>query len=271
MGWRDELRPGKFRNAAFFTAAMEGTIGRRVVTHEYPGREQPYSEDLGKLARTYSFECFVIGPDYIGQRNLLINALEAVGPGTLVHPLWGSLRVNITSCRVAESNQKGGMAAFTVDFVEAGTNDQPSDILDSGSFLEQQINAALGTVLGDFSAAFGVDSLSSAVGLDSLDAVNQALDAVQIAGATVATVKNFKSNASNALGDPLGLATGISGLIGEVGDVPGLRKLHNFGASVTILKENTPTRIAQAVNRRSISNLVEGVSVLETARVLVSQ
>lgn len=76
MAWRDELRPASFRGVSFYVEGGTLTFGRRLAIHEYPQREKPYVEDLGKKARVYRLEAFVLGPDYMKDRDALIDALE---------------------------------------------------------------------------------------------------------------------------------------------------------------------------------------------------
>ena len=46
--WREDLRPASFRGVPFLVDESHVVIGRRVVLHEYPLRDKPYAEDLGK-------------------------------------------------------------------------------------------------------------------------------------------------------------------------------------------------------------------------------
>jgi prophage DNA circulation protein len=131
MTWREDLRRVKladgrrligasFRGVPFFVAVAERGGGRRVVVHEFPLREDPFVEDLGRKARTLPVEGYVIGDDYLVRRDELLAALEDVeGPGQLVHPYHGIRRALCTSLNVRESITDGGMAVFTLEFVEA--------------------------------------------------------------------------------------------------------------------------------------------------------
>jgi len=53
MIWRDRLRKARFRGVEFWVAADETSIGRRVVFHEYPLRDIPCAQDLGRRGRRY--------------------------------------------------------------------------------------------------------------------------------------------------------------------------------------------------------------------------
>ena len=75
------LVPATFRLAPFHVDANSRTSGRRIVLHEFPKRDTPYAEDMGRSARRFPVTGYVIGPDYQIWRELLVLALEAEGPG----------------------------------------------------------------------------------------------------------------------------------------------------------------------------------------------
>src|SRR4051812_39444914 len=132
MSWKDQLVPASFRGVTFGVLDTDIVFGRRNQLHEYPLRDEPYAEDLGKKAREYTINAFVIGDDYISSRDALISAIEDNdSPGTLVHPTLGTKSVVPKDCRVIYSNQEGRMERFTLTFVEAGSNEFPSSLFDT--------------------------------------------------------------------------------------------------------------------------------------------
>src|SRR5262245_59263736 len=90
--WRERLRPASFRNAIFHVEVGGKTSGRRIALHEYPKRDTPFAEDMGRRTRVYDITGYVIewdrqlGRDYTKPRDTLIEALEKEGPATLIHP-----------------------------------------------------------------------------------------------------------------------------------------------------------------------------------------
>lgn len=129
MSWRDSigrvtfpdgrvLIGASFRGVPFYVEAAERGGGRRTVRHEFPLRDQPFVEDMGRAARSFPVEGYVLGEGYVAQRDALISALEEAGPGELVHPAYGSRRVICSSFRVRESTAEGGIARFGLEFEE---------------------------------------------------------------------------------------------------------------------------------------------------------
>ncbi|WP_157218668.1 DNA circularization protein [Flavisphingomonas formosensis] len=121
------LLPASFRGVPFAVARSANEGGRRVVVHEYPGRDLPSTEDMGRGARRFSFNGFLVEGDlvYLGgpvqlQRALLLAALEAKGPGILTHPTLGILNVNVLRYSMDEDLGAGRMSEISLAFVESG-------------------------------------------------------------------------------------------------------------------------------------------------------
>ncbi len=126
--WRDILlgTPASFRGVTFHVERGNRISGRRIVVHEYPKRNEPYSEDMGRHARRFSFTGYLIyhpNNDYVADREDLRVALEDDGPGSLVHPVFcqGGMMAVVERYTMEESNDKGGYTQFEMSFVEAGS------------------------------------------------------------------------------------------------------------------------------------------------------
>lgn len=138
---------GKFRDAVFRLDSYETGTGRRVDVAEYPLRNIPNAQDLGRKARRFKFTAYVLGPGWEQERDALLNACEEDGPGTLVHPFHGEHTVVCEDCVVSESRASGQRwAAFQLGFVESGTYDEPSYETDPGHELLGQADAGYGVM-----------------------------------------------------------------------------------------------------------------------------
>lgn len=118
--WRSRLRPASFRGAGFKVDVNTRASGRRTALHEFPKRDDPEAEDMGRRARRFSVTGYVIGADFLDQRDALIDALETAGSGLLVHPTMGEFMVNPGDYNTAERRERGRMAEFEMVFVESG-------------------------------------------------------------------------------------------------------------------------------------------------------
>src|SRR5262245_21298965 len=125
------LQIASFRGVPFRIRDTETLFGRRNITHEYPLRDTPYAEDLGKKAREYTINAYQIGTGYAALRTLLINAIEKnKTPGLLIHPVFGPKMVTPKDCKHRFSNQDGGIEYFELTFIESGESLFPDIVTD---------------------------------------------------------------------------------------------------------------------------------------------
>lgn len=134
IAWRQYLKPAMFRSARFYVEAGVRESGRRIVNHEFPKRDAPYAEDMGRKARAFTVRgyCIVYPNDtsfpndllkrknYIPARDALITALETDGPANLQLPLLGVLNVAVERYRITEEERFGGYCVFDMTFTEFG-------------------------------------------------------------------------------------------------------------------------------------------------------
>jgi prophage DNA circulation protein len=142
------LLPASFRGVPFVVNNDDIGGGRRQVVHQYPGRDDPWTEDMGREARRFRFRGYILdgsirfagGPVQL-QRALLISALERSGAGTLTHPTLGILQVCVTRFSVGQELDAGRKSNVDIEFVESGKRNFPS-ILSSSSGLLSAANLA---------------------------------------------------------------------------------------------------------------------------------
>src|SRR5215475_12364591 len=123
--WRARLRPASWRGVPFFVDEAGGEVGRRFEMHEYPQRDTPWAEDLGRKQRRWTLAGYVLGPGYMGTRDRLRAACEQAGTGKLVHPYLGDMTVVCEGFRFRERDAEGGICRFDLAFAEPGTPGAP--------------------------------------------------------------------------------------------------------------------------------------------------
>jgi prophage DNA circulation protein len=131
IAWRSSLRRASFRGAQFHVDTGVRESGRRIVNHEFPKRDVPYAEDMGRKAREFTVRGYIIvyprdtgdllqQRNYIPARDSLILALETDGPANLQLPTLGVLNVAVTRYRITEEEKFGGYCVFDMTFTEFG-------------------------------------------------------------------------------------------------------------------------------------------------------
>lgn len=150
-----KLRKASFNGVSFEVTASNIIFGRRTVTHEYPQHDEPYTEDLGRSARTFDVTGFLVGETYIAQTKRLLNALETSSknnePGKLVHPWLGTLSVYLSSQPKIDWNLEKGITNITLSFVEAGNLNNPSIAESWGNKLRSAVDSFIDDSLDAFS------------------------------------------------------------------------------------------------------------------------
>jgi prophage DNA circulation protein len=178
--WFDDLRRvtlpdgrkmigGSFRGVPFFVESSEISGGRRAQTHEFPFRDDPFVEDLGRKARGFRFDAYVIGDDYLTQKDALLAALETEGPGELVHPYHGLLRAIALAFTVRTSRSDGGMATFAIDFAETPLQAPvPTLAIDSAEQVSDAADTAIAAAQSSFVDSYDAEGMP-AFGLASAE------------------------------------------------------------------------------------------------------
>ncbi len=284
MSWRDQWQKASFRGVEFRFRSASAVLGRRNVVHSYPGRDDPYVEDMGRKAREFTIEAFVHGDGYIAWRDRLEAACEQPGPGELVHPTRGRMQVAVQDCRPTENIDAGGLASYSLTFIEAGANRFPAVRVDTSSRVFGVADSALSAVRGDFSQRFKVSGFPAFVGTAALANVNAALSAIRgsiqsyvpdmnILPSFTFELERMINSAESLIGMPDDLASRFGIQIGALNGLlsPGPARsasasLSNFGATLPAVPATTPSRVQQGANQAAVVNLVQRTALVESAR-----
>jgi len=179
MGWKDKLQPASFRGVPFFVEGDDATFGRRTQVHEYPQRDKPFAEDLGRATREYSLTAFIVGADFQAQRDKLQAAIEQEGAGQLVHPFYGQIVVSVKDYRVSHSRENGGMCTISMSFVEAGELSFPQAKDRTQSLATRAADKLSTSALIDFTSKFTVTGFADFMSTAALADITSVIDAAK--------------------------------------------------------------------------------------------
>jgi prophage DNA circulation protein len=133
--WRNALMPASYNGARFHCEANSVESGRRIVMHQFPKKNLPYAEDMGRSAREftirgycvvfpYDSEVVLYSRDYRRARDILVAQLDKEGPGILQLPTQRAQRVVCPRYRLTEEQRFGGFCIFDMTFSEYGRDPQ---------------------------------------------------------------------------------------------------------------------------------------------------
>lgn len=240
--WAAGRQQGSFRGLPFVVEANSLKRGRQTALHVYPFRDDPWPEDLGRSPRVTSFRGFVLGDDADYQMQALADAVEAPGPGQLIHPVLGAMSVQVIACTFGDEPDQGRRWSFDMSFVpaigriypviSADTQAQTQGLFGSfGTTIAADFKSAVATVQQVRSTVAGYVStvqsyVGQAQGLIS-SATNLAHLPAQLAG-------NFGRFASGSRALNLPSITGsVAGITGTVNGA--IANVSNIGSSLTSL------------------------------------
>jgi prophage DNA circulation protein len=262
----------------FFVTSSEHTTGRRGATHEYAFRDEPYREDLGRATRTFAVEGYVIGPDYIAARDALLAALEQPGVGELRHPYYGVRSVAVEGVRVRETSTDGGMAVFSVDFVETPAQPAwPSSTPDPVSALRSNIAGVRVAIAAAFTATYAPstwqESLAGALRSAS-GALASGLAFAALTGESAARahrlVTGMSNNAAALVSSPATVLETIVEVFNyfPVGAWRGVLTVYGFNAGPRPAA-TTPAREAEQASFDALQRLVQRSALVRAAELVV--
>lgn len=217
MRWKEEIRDASFRGVPFFVEQTGLDGGRRTVTHEYPFRDVPYTEDLGRRAETIPVEGYVVGDDYMDARDRLRKACtEEEGPGELIHPFYGTMQVLCVVFSAHESTDEGRICRFSMQFVEAGEKRYPKESRDMTAATDAAAGELTAASENAFADEFSIEGLSEF----QIGVVIELFESVAgVVGALFAvSTKGLVSSIVSLLNLPPALASFMTGILSTVGE-----------------------------------------------------
>lgn len=280
LQYKDKLMPASFRGVPFGIRDVNTTIGRRSILHEYPKRDEPYAEDLGRKAKEFQINAFVMNPNDFTASKALASALSDYStPGTLVHPTLGQFQVVVKECTQTYSNQEGGIEYFAVTFVETIGNNFPNVSIDTQSRIRNSVNSLISTANQYFASTFkvaGYPDFVAQAAINNLNAFTTKFRGLINFGSArngnpsnysklIANLNIFNSNIPQLVNTPFTLAQTINQLNSDLNDsfVDNLSlamliqsRLYEYGLDFLIVLPTTNLREIEGNNQNQLIYLI---------------
>lgn len=157
MSWLDQLIPASWQPAGgqpLFFSVRDSDIasGRKIALHDYPFRDQPWPEDIGKKGRGYTVQGFLVGDDCYQQEQAFIAAAETAGPGIFVHPTLGPRNVTLLDFTSGQSMEAGRTVTLNFRFIEGGNPLYPTDTTSTQNDVQTKAGTANSAANQDYAA-----------------------------------------------------------------------------------------------------------------------
>lgn len=227
MAFTDTLfLPGSFNGIQFFLDLSQHDTGKRAILHEFPDRNKPVPEDLGRKGKVFKLTMHLIGEDVFSQRDRLLKELNRNGRGELNHPYYGRLLVMVQDVSIREDNKVGRFISVEATFLEAGDLLFPTTGEDAIDFLDAVLAGAQNAINEIFSGAYSVLGFPQGVFDRAQQTVETALDLIEIATQPLQKVEaavdeiffdiqDIRANISTILQTPGDLADRLGTLVGR--------------------------------------------------------
>jgi len=144
--------PASFKGVPFEAVSSDDTFGRRGAEYEYPLGEHVNFQDLGRKIRKYKIEGRIVSGLHGPMSNAMVAVVESPGPGLLVHPIFGPVRVSCSQLTVGvEYIDKKRYTKLEFEFVEAPA--AGSSLLSIPSLITSVLGAGIGAVAASIAGA----------------------------------------------------------------------------------------------------------------------
>jgi len=228
-----------FRNVEFCIDSYDEPVGRRTILFEYPKKDIPFTEDMGRRAYTYSLQCHVVGDDYRDQIDKIKDACNKEGPGILSYDVFGDLEVMCPECVITGTNTEKKYIKFTLSFQERGKKEFPKEETDAILSMMQKAIAVRSQAGSLLEKAFSITGQVESVidkAVDLVDTAADAIDAIKPTGlmriakkiaAFSAAVSELKAKARELAATPSRLRAQFEASFNLLGESFGLNPKEN--------------------------------------------
>jgi len=284
-----QLIGASFRGVPFFVEDSDRQGGRRTAKHQFVDGDTPKLDDLGKMGNEFQVRGYVIGDEYMAQRDQLLSALQDVaGPGDLVHPFYGHVRVQVGGVGIRESQSDGGTAQFSISFSHAPVSSAPVAVIDLDAELVGFAALVITTNSDNLEdsavviaqPAFALESLSqdlTDVSTALYDALSPFVTATQEAALLSVSIDTLTLQAATLVRTPADMleefGTAISQLTESIENAPleivkALVEAYETPAPALAIGD-TDARVQERLNQALFADALRTVLISEAARIII--
>lgn len=274
-----------FRGVPFYVAEAERQGGRRLVVHEFPYRDEPFVDDLGRRARVFRISGYVLGENYLADKDRLLAALEDIStPGELIHPYYGKKRCACGGLGVRERIDNGRIAEFDIEFIEAPETVTPTEDRDLAGLVAIASTSAGNATDLEFQSAYSVIGQPSFAVRSLASEISQRAAMVRSAlGPITATThelalldvetKILIAQASSLVRTPSAILSGFTSIFSQLTDTAASAPRKMFSAMldaydlapIPFAIGTTATRERERANQAALADALRRIFLIQAA------
>lgn len=227
---QEKLQQATFKGVPFFWRRLNTQLGKKSVSHNYPGTSRRFVEDMGQLPKTFTIEASITGAigsdEYLQRKQALENALSSPGAGFLVHPSYGRVLVTAKPASCTEEVKRLGEARYSLTFERSEEISRPVGNISTARQIELSRQQALSEIIDVSSESWTVPESPGVFNVVSqniqglADQMNEVVAVVSApredAYQVFASIESLKTSASNLITEPLALFNSIKGIFDQV-------------------------------------------------------
>ena len=118
--------PASFKGMPFNVESSSDEFGRRGDLYEYPLSEETGYKDLGRKARRFRVQGYLVGASQVAQTVAMATVAQSPEPGILIHPMYGPQLVScVTLTTTADYKKDIRRTKLSFEFIEANPSMAP--------------------------------------------------------------------------------------------------------------------------------------------------
>jgi prophage DNA circulation protein len=278
MSYKDSFRDPSFRKIKFvwLNSSIEGgnnlqDDGKPKVVKDKQAKDKKKSFIVSDKKKRFTLDGFVKGLNYNIDRDHLMAALEKDGPGELIHPIHGALRVVVESWGLKEGVSEGiGYASFSMTFCEHGRVFIPKQKDDAKEKLKKNSKDSRDLAQKDFANKFdtkgkpqfvkdGAISTFTKIQTSALDNIKKVKSLSVGATDSVFAIRKQISNAKDLIESPISLAANLRGSNDSIRNVSlnpkdlfsAYKNNKEFQKNISPIVPSTTSRAAEKSNQEA--------------------
>lgn len=118
MSWANTIQDASFRGVPFEVLVVGDEGGKTLSVIQLPYVNGATVDDMGNEPEAIAVRALLRGDDYETRLQSLLSALRTQGPGELVHPIHGAMRVLAARWHIEHEAERRDLAELSIQFLE---------------------------------------------------------------------------------------------------------------------------------------------------------